>query len=221
LQFLELKDLTIHSIMQTSRRTTRRPQTQAQTALASGSQLGQNPAQYPAPYYPYHYPGPGYPPYPPFPPNAASGQADAEIKEGSDAWKAAHNILTAINLGGLPGREDRKAGGPGGTQSDPSASATGANTADHPVLGPADARHFRPATSAGTTLPGTIEGRAELQVHLALLAAQLMDIAQTGEVSVAPDQRPVAVNSQAGRQDEDEESDEDMAEVPVVNTAAT
>ena len=159
-------------------------------------------AQYPAGYYPY--PPPGFPGYPSFPPyTSIGGQVAEEVGDGTDAWKAAHNILRAINFGGLTHPPTRD-------QQTPSTAQPPPNTTT--AVG-----HPQPARLAAT--PSTmVSGRVELQVHLALLAAQLLEIAQANEGSSVPGERPAVEPQQDDGGDgdgDDGDADMDIVEVPV------
>ncbi|OJT15150.1 hypothetical protein TRAPUB_8254 [Trametes pubescens] len=166
--------------------------------------------------YPYSYPYGHYPGYPhpaagqsvqaktaSRPPPAApahtataSGTAKTaeekdESGEGSDAWEAAQHILQAINFGGLELA----------TSASSSSNASGAassSAAPPPVLadGDADLAAVLSAlvNAAGAAAPAeppravlTEDERAALQAQLALLAAQLTEIAEGDE-----DEEPTA-----------------------------
>lgn len=154
----------------------------------------------PYPPYPYPYPYPAGAPYPRYGPSglppvskegpaeqqpatAASGEAAPvesneidEVGEGSDAWEAAQAILKAINFGSL-------------------LQATTAKPAAHPIRQPSppvNSVHVGPASDQATASetvthanasatpiqPLSERDRASLQAQLALLAAQLAEIAE-------------------------------------------
>lgn len=160
-------------------------------------QPGGPPGQYPG--YPYGYAPPGYPPYsapnvPPFyqqpaqhsttaskapastpapapaapaasnAPNATGGKDGADKAEGHDAnaWEAAQHILQAINFSALHRIEDAER--PDAPQVEATAALVPATDAEN---------------APRTTL--TEDERAALQAQLALLAAQLTEIANASE----------------------------------------
>ncbi|KAL4080661.1 hypothetical protein J3A83DRAFT_4355676 [Scleroderma citrinum] len=198
----------------TSRRTTRRPQTLSQ-ATAPGSQGSQAiPPSSPfthAPLIPHGsqmrppHPGqpPGYSGYPygyyyhgtpsqpagqqvPSAQKQASEHADHETGEGSDAWEAAQNILKAINFGQLLRMPDEDTADGSGTvstaaehQSVPSDEVVDNQTA------PASGDHATRGSGIQVELKG--EERAALQAQLALLAAQLAELADVNEDELSQD----------------------------------
>ena len=140
----------------------------------------------PYPHYPYPYtPGTAYPRYGSSVPTSASKEisaeqqsatavtgeaapaerntADEEVGEGSDAWEAAQAILKAINFGSLLQ----------GTTSQPSPSTNSIHA--EPVCDRATASASAPA---GPVQSLSERDRASLQAQLALLAAQLAEIAE-------------------------------------------
>jgi hypothetical protein len=142
----------------------------------------------PYPHYPYPYPpGAAYPRYGSSVPAPASKEipteqqatavtgeagpaernaADEEVGEGSDAWEAAQAILKAINFGSLLQ----------GTAAKPSQPSPPANSVHaEPVSDRATASACAPA---GPVQSLTERDRASLQAQLALLAAQLAEIAE-------------------------------------------
>lgn len=248
---------------QTSRRTTRRPQTLAQATLP-GPQPPSSPFTH-APLVPHgaasvqtRLPHPGQPPgyagYPfeyPYqgstrdssgtaPQRQATDAVDHDTGEGSDAWEAAQNILKAINFGQLfqISNEENKAG-------EPSTSARSINQ-----QASAD-RSDKPSLALGTVLldelPGSrpegveksielnAEQRAALQAQLALLAAQLAELADVSEdelshnlevsqkaTTMSGAYTPQVPDEGSGLGDEgDDEDNEDMVEVPVPTTPLT
>ncbi|EDR10875.1 uncharacterized protein LACBIDRAFT_315821 [Laccaria bicolor S238N-H82] len=166
----------------TTRRTTRRPQTHSQPQAAgatSGSPFTHAPlvhhhsttAQAQQPYqnsygYPYsHY---GYPPQPqatPAPQPEKPPAPPPTTGDVSDAYEAAQNILKAINFGNLlqlPPEETND----GATPDQPPSSPPKENNVSAMPTSPADVPVEQP------------HPRAELQAHLALLVAQLAELAQ-------------------------------------------
>ncbi|RPD62242.1 hypothetical protein L226DRAFT_611154 [Lentinus tigrinus ALCF2SS1-7] len=154
------------------------------------------PGQQPPPYngYSYQYPyGGHYPGYPPQqrppqdkPPAStsidnASAAKSAEAKEEGDAWEAAQHILKAINFGGLAQTNTTDASRPGassGADAEPSTAADDELTAVLHALASAAA-----AASSAEPPRSTLsdDERASLQAQLALLAAQLTEIAEAEE----------------------------------------
>ena len=159
---------------------------------AAASTQPQQPIPYGYPYQPY----PGYPSQPPpqatlpeseksqiaAPASGNQAQIDGHV---DDPYEAAQNILKAINFGSLlqlPPEEDGK-------------------VADANQSSPTDA-HLPlsiPSTSGiQNTKYSDANPRAELQAHLALLAAQLAELAQTDDENlvsaplVAPTELPLA-----------------------------
>ena len=142
--------------------------------------------------YPYQYPyGSHYPGYPARQPSQdkpaahtssehASPAKSAEGKEEGDAWEAAQHILKAINFGGLA-QAGADAPRPG-TASGPSAATDEELTAVLSAL--ASAAAVSSAEPPRSTL--TDDERASLQAQLALLAAQLTEIAEAEEEDVPP-----------------------------------
>ncbi|KAG1885059.1 hypothetical protein F4604DRAFT_1878520 [Suillus subluteus] len=200
----------------TSKRTTRRPQTHAQTALSahqghasspfthiplvhdvdagtSSSQLHASAQGQPGHPYGFGYPG-----------SSASAanhhpQPAAQVREGSDAWEAAQNILKAINFGQLFQifNED---GAP--IYAD---SATAAQAPPPVFAGSVEVSSTLDSqpvsTIASTSLPSrntetllrtelNSDERAALQAELALLAAQLAEFADVSEDELAQDLNP-------------------------------
>ncbi|KAF9221644.1 hypothetical protein BS17DRAFT_844303 [Gyrodon lividus] len=113
--------------------------------------------------------------------------ADHETGEGSDAWEAAQNILKAINFGQLfqISNDDDKASEPGPTSTIDGSfvSVNGPEKQASPISGGPP-----PGESAGSSLGAAEqqvgldgEQRAALQAQLALLAAQLAELADVSE----------------------------------------
>jgi len=136
---------------------------------------------------PQGYPGfvhqPQVPQAPPHPQAAQPASTDAPAAASStdeptcpsqtegvaqDAWEAAQNILNAINLLQLPAEVE--------TTDDQGK----ADAAAPPSL-PVPAATGEASTSTATSSTDYYAGRAELQAHLALLAAQLAELSQEDE----------------------------------------
>lgn len=152
----------------------------------------------PYPPYPYHYPaGAPYPRYGPSgpptvskecsteqqPATAASGEAAPvesnaidEVGEGSDAWEAAQAILKAINFGSLLQVTTAKPAAPPVRQPSPTANSVHAGPASDQATGSETETHAN--ATATPTQPLSERDRASLQAQLALLAAQLAEIAE-------------------------------------------
>ena len=149
----------------------------------------------PYPHYPYHYPtGAPYPRYGPsgLPPvskedaaerQSASGEAAPvesnaidEVGEGSDAWEAAQAILKAINFGSLLQSTTAKPAAPPVQQASPPADSVHAGPASDQATTSETMTHAN--VSAAPVQPLSERDRASLQAQLALLAAQLAEIAE-------------------------------------------
>jgi hypothetical protein len=144
----------------------------------------------PYPHYPYHYPaGAPYPRYGPSgpapvskegsteqqPATAVSGEAAPvesnaidEVGEGSDAWEAAQAILKAINFGSLLQATTAKPAAPPVPQLSPAANSVHVGSASDQATASATVTSIQPLSE---------RDRASLQAQLALLAAQLAEIA--------------------------------------------
>ncbi|KAG6863040.1 hypothetical protein C0993_000438, partial [Termitomyces sp. T159_Od127] len=194
----------------TSRRTTRRPQTQnpasaspappspfTHAPLVHHNQPSQAPTFQTQPYgYPFQQP----PPPQNFPGYTRPGQtqvtpaastsataattttsdANQAATSVQDAWEAAQNILKAINfdtLLSLPKEETHNA--------EPSQPLAGPSTVVQPAASGPPASEVPTSTMDTTGVVTVTEdysaGRAELQAHLALLAAQLAELSQEDE----------------------------------------
>ncbi|KAG8214557.1 hypothetical protein J3R82DRAFT_9619 [Butyriboletus roseoflavus] len=249
----------------TSRRTTRRPQTLAQTTLPSPQPPSSSPfthtpliphgttnlqACLPPPAQPTGYGG--YPFGYPYQGTSGSVHApvardslgttsqkqaaeavDHEAGEGSDAWEAAQNILKAINFG-----QENKAGESPMSANPLDLQATGGG----PGKPSSDPGAIVPEESAGSRLDGVgisaelnAEQRAALQAQLALLAAQLAELADVSEDELSHNlevsQRiavmsrthtPQVLGGGSGHGDDsDVDDNEDMVEVPVPMASVT
>ena len=97
---------------------------------------------------------------------AERNAGDEEVGEGSDAWEAAQAILKAINFGSL-------LQGTAAKSSQPSPPANSVHA--EPV---SDRATASASASAGPVQSLTERDRASLQAQLALLAAQLAEIAE-------------------------------------------
>ncbi|KAI0055599.1 hypothetical protein BV25DRAFT_165928 [Artomyces pyxidatus] len=216
------------------------------------------PAVGPFPGYPHPYPHSAYPGYPPFgqppaigssalahpptgPPGpvapsssvaeAVSGTTDEEVAEGSDAWKAAQSILDAINFGSVLQ-----------TGASTSASAPGPAVPPPPppiIAGPG--LELSTETAQTSTSDGAVPAarsvlsdhdRAALQAQLALLAAQLAEIAEdtldddlkdVGMESMDLDMEDTRADGAAeeygDEEEEEEDDDDDMVPVPIPSEA--
>jgi len=150
----------------------------------------------PYPQYPYHYPasapysrhGPSGPP-----PVSKEGSAEQqsatavsgeaapesnvidEVGEGSDAWEAAQAILKAINFGSLLQATTAKPAPPVRLPSLPANSIHAGPVSDQATASETMTHTNAPATPIQ---PLSERDRASLQAQLALLAAQLAEIAE-------------------------------------------
>lgn len=206
----------------TSKRTTRRPQTQAQTALsahqghassspfthiplvhdadagASSSQPHTSAQGQPGHPFGFGYPGPSTSAanHRPLPAPSETHTAESQVREGSDAWEAAQNILKAINFGQLfqISNED---GAPIHTDSATvpppvfAGSLEASSTFDSQVVSTI-MRTSPPSHNSETLLRTELSSdeRAALQAELALLAAQLAEFADVSEDELAQDLNP-------------------------------
>ncbi|KIK16027.1 hypothetical protein PISMIDRAFT_686795 [Pisolithus microcarpus 441] len=237
----------------TSRRTTRRPQThtqavmpgsQATSSAASpfthtplithGSQRRPPPPGQPPGYpgYPYGYYYQGTPP-PAFAPVLPTGQPnssaqkqttenlDQETGEGTDAWEAAQNILKAINFGQLLRMSEGDTMDKSGTTSTERPSGSTAESFHSQVV----SRDLAVGES-GSQVDLTGEQRAALQAQLALLAAQLAELADVNEdeyshgvEGVQGKDRMAATGVPEGagstESTENDDDDMDMVEIPM------
>ncbi|KAF8555726.1 hypothetical protein OG21DRAFT_821313 [Imleria badia] len=166
----------------------------------------------------------------------AADAVDHETGEGSDAWEAAQNILKAINFGQLfqISNEENKAGEPS-VSGDP-------RTADRPDQPSLASDAIAPGESASSRLDGAgksaelnAEQRAALQAQLALLAAQLAELADVSEdelshnlevsqrtVTMSDAHTPQVLGEGSGLGDDiDDDDNEDMVEVQVPMASLT
>ena len=152
------------------------------------------------PYPPYSYPYPVGAPYPRYGPSgpppgskegpaeqqpgiAASGEAAPvesneidEVGEGSDAWEAAQAILKAINFGSLLQATTVKPAAHPNRQPSPPAHSVHVGSASDQATATETVTHTN--ASATPIQPLSERDRASLQAQLALLAAQLAEIAE-------------------------------------------
>jgi hypothetical protein len=147
----------------------------------------------PYPPYPYHHPaGAPYPRYGPPGPlpvskegsaTAASGEAARvesnavdEVGEGSDAWEAAQAILKAINFGSLLQTSTAKPAVLPAPQPSPPANSVHVGPASDQAMA---SEMVTDGSASVTPIPSLSErDRASLQAQIALLAAQLAEIAE-------------------------------------------
>lgn len=164
----------------------------------------------------------------------AADTVDHETGEGSDAWEAAQNILKAINFGQLfqISNEEHKAGELS-TSANSIHQQASADGLDKPSLALGTVVLEE---STGSRIEGVgksaelnAEQRAALQAQLALLAAQLAELADVSEdelshnlevsqrtVTMSDAYTPQVLGEGSGLGDEAvEEDNEDMVEVPV------
>ncbi|KAG2342219.1 hypothetical protein BDR05DRAFT_1060504 [Suillus weaverae] len=206
----------------TSKRTTRRPQTHAQTTLSAhqghasspfthiplvhdadagtSSQLHASAQGQPGHPYGFGYPGPSTSAanHRPQPAPSEVQTTENQVREGSDAWEAAQNILKAINFGQL--FQINEDGAP--IHAD---SATVAQAPPPVFAGSVEVSSTfdsQPvSTITSTSLPSrntetllrtelNSDERAALQAELALLAAQLAEFADVSEDELAQDLNP-------------------------------
>ncbi|KAF7980482.1 hypothetical protein HWV62_37968 [Athelia sp. TMB] len=136
----------------------------------------------------YTYPPPAAPPNPTFPPQDSSGAVvpHEDIGEGSDAWVAAQNILKAINFGSLMdlnvGNEEVVATGvhEAGEQQLTQPPPLQASSHESSSAG------VEPVSPRAPPVELSPQDRAALQAQLALLAAQMAELAEDdGEEGLA------------------------------------
>ena len=114
---------------------------------------------------------------------AASGEAAPlesnaidEVGEGSDAWEAAQAILKAINFGSLLQVTSAKPAAPPVQQPSPPANSVHVGPASDQATASETVTHAN--ASVSSIQPLSERDRASLQAQLALLAAQLAEIAE-------------------------------------------
>ena len=173
----------------------------------------------------YTYPPPAAPPNPTFPPQDSSGAAvpHEDIGEGSDAWVAAQNILKAINFGSLMdlnvGNDEVAVSG---------VHEAGEQQLLHPPP-PQASSHETSSAGVEPTSPRappvelSPQDRAALQAQLALLAAQMAELAEDdGEEGLAQKLSSAMAGVPLTRvvdedyDESDEDADMEMVHVPDV-----
>jgi hypothetical protein len=182
----------------------------------------------PYPHYPYHYQGATpYPRYgqsgpPPVSKEVSTGQQSAtvasgetapvegnvvdEVGEGSDAWEAAQAILKAINFGSLLQPPTAKAAAPPVPQPSPPVNSVQVGLASDQATGSETVTHAN--ASADPIQPLSERDRASLQAQLALLAAQLAEIADDTLASdlIVTDQDALAEEGDTEAEEDDMEA---------------
>ncbi|KAI6039307.1 hypothetical protein EDC04DRAFT_2686040 [Pisolithus marmoratus] len=241
----------------TSRRTTRRPQTHTQVVMPGsqatssapspfthaplvthGSQMRPPPPGQPPGYtgypYGYYYQGAPLPASAPVPATSqpssltqkqSAENLDQETGEGTDAWEAAQNILKAINFGQLL-RMNGDAEDNSGTISTERPPGPSAESFDSQSMSRVHA-----VGEPGPQVELTGNQRAALQAQLALLAAQLVELADIseeeyshglegvqGKERVAATSVPEGARSRESTENDDD--DMDMVEVPMSSLTA-
>jgi hypothetical protein len=207
----------------TSKRTTRRPQTHAQTALSahqghasspfthiplvhdadagtSSSQPHASAQGQPGHPYGFGYPGPStsVANHRPQPAPSETQAAESQVREGSDAWEAAQNILKAINFGQLfqISNEDGAqihADSATVSQAPPpvfAGSVEVSSTFDSQPVSTIASTSLPPRNTETLRTELNSDERAALQAELALLAAQLAEFADVSEDELAQDLNP-------------------------------
>ena len=149
---------------------------------------------------------------------AGSGQAapvessaNDEVGEGSDAWEAAQAILKAINFGSLLQPTTAKPAAPPVRQASPPANSLHAGPASDQATASGTVTHAN--VSGALIQPLSERDRASLQAQLALLAAQLAEIA---EDTLASD---LIVTDQDGLTEEGNGTEADEDDMEVVDIA--
>jgi len=128
-----------------------------------------------------------------------------EVGEGSDAWEGAQAILKAINFGSLLQPTTAKPAAPPVRQASPPASSVYVGPGSNEATASETVTHAN--VSVAPVEPLSERDRASLQAQLALLAAQLAEIA---EDTLASD---LIVTDQDGLAEEGTEADEEEMEV--------
>jgi len=151
--------------------------------------------------------------------------------KGRDAWEAAQNILKAINFGQLfqISNEENKAGEPSTSVQSINQQAS-ADGSDQPSALSAATPAESASMLAGNSTELNAEQRAALQAQLALLAAQLAELADVSEDKLSHNLE-VPMNTTAvsgactplaqGKGPGDDEDNEDTVEVPALLTSLT
>ena len=187
------------------------------------------------PYPPYPYPYPAGAPYPIYGPSApppvlkeasaeqqsataASGEAAPvesnaidEVGEGSDAWEAAQAILKAINFGSLLQAATTKPAAPYVRQPSPPVNSVHVGLASDQATANETEAHAN--ANATPIQPLSERDRASLQAQLALLAAQLAEIAEDTLASdlIVTDQDTLAEEGDGTEAEEDDMEAVDIA----------
>lgn len=170
----------------------------------------------------------------------AADAVDRETEEGSDAWEAAQNILKAINFGQLfqISNEDNKTGESSSSANSLDQRAT-VGGPDKPSLASgaivAEEATGSRLDNVGKSAELDAEQRAALQAQLALLAAQLAELADVSEdelshnlevsqrtTTISGVYTPQVLGEGLGQGDDsDDDDNEDMVEVPVPMASLT
>jgi hypothetical protein len=169
----------------------------------------------------------------------AADAIDHEIGESSDAWEAAQNILKAINFGQLfqISNEENRGGEPSTFGKLPNQQAT-PDGPDKPSLTSGAVFREESANSrldgAGKSTELNVEQRAALQAQLALLAAQLAELADVSEDELSHNLEvsqktadtsdaytPQVLGEGSGLGDNSDDDNEDMVEAPVPMASLT
>jgi len=159
-----------------------------------------------------------------------SEQSDHETGEGSDAWEAAQSILKAINFGQLLRMpEEETADGTGTASTSAERQLLPSNETNDSQAAPAKDDCAATASVSQVQLNG--EERAALQAQLALLAAQLAELAEVSEDELSQDLNGIQgedatvsagmLEGTRSRGDTDDENDSmDVVEIPILSLAA-
>jgi hypothetical protein len=108
--------------------------------------------------------------------SSEGGAVNEEVGEGSDAWEAAQAILKAINFGSILQATTAKQPGPPHFQPSPPTNSVHAGPASDRAL--ASGVMNGGGAASGSVQELSDRDRASLQAQLALLAAQLAEIAE-------------------------------------------
>ncbi|KIM89121.1 hypothetical protein PILCRDRAFT_813030 [Piloderma croceum F 1598] len=179
--------------------------------------------------YPYSYPPPAqYPAHPSGLPQDDIGNGATTTEdtgEGSDAWEAAQNILKAINFGSLIQIDQEDVQG-AGKMSSGNTVVQDETAALPPIISSKGVDASATGNAAADTVEFGPQERAALQAQLALLAAQMAELADGDEDALTPGLSPVmaglpttqVAETKAQADEEDGEGDDDddmeMVEVP-------